>query len=156
MIINKEYLTYKIGGFYELTNDDIYELAKARYEVFVCDQKITCENDFDDRDQDCYHMLGYYDNKVIAYCRILKPGVAYKTSSIGRVLVLKDYRRNNIAKEMMEKAVEFIINDLGYEEITLSAQLYVKDLYESIGFKVISDIYEEAEIPHIKMSLKRG
>ncbi|GAB6168693.1 GNAT family N-acetyltransferase [Clostridium carnis] len=155
MKIDREKLSFKICGFYDLTHDDIYEMVKCRYEVFVCEQKIVCENDFDDKDQECYHLLAYYENKVIAYCRILPSGMSYETPSIGRVLVLSEYRKNRIAQEMMEKAVEFITSELKEDKITLSAQLYVKSLYESLGFEVISDIYEEAEIPHVKMTLKR-
>lgn len=153
MEFKKEKLEIKICGFYDLTRDDIYEMAKVRYEVFACEQKIVCENDFDDKDKECNHLLAYYENKLVGYCRILPAGMAYEAPSIGRVLVMKEYRRNNIAQLMMEKSVEYISNIMKEKEIILSAQLYVKDLYESIGFKVISDIYDEAEIPHVKMSL---
>lgn len=147
-------LKHNVKHFNELDLNELYEICKLRYEVFVCDQKITCENDFDDKDQDCYHLMVYLDDKMVGYCRILKPGVVYDTSSIGRVLVLKEYRRQNIAKFMIDKAVEFIISNIG-DEITLSAQLYVKDLYISAGFKEISEVYYEAEIPHIKMKYKK-
>lgn len=156
MKINKDCMKYGIKKFYDLSLDELYDIVKGRYEVFVCDQKITSENDFDDKDKECYHLTVYYKDTLVGYCRILKAGMSYKEPSIGRVLVLKDYRRNNIAQEMMKRAVDFIINELGENKITLSAQLYVKGLYESIGFKVISDIYEEAEIPHIKMSFSKA
>ena len=55
---------------------------------------------------------------------------------------------------MMEKAIEFTTSNLG-NEIKLSAQLYVKDLYKSLGFEEISEVYEEALIPHIKMKYKK-
>ncbi|ATD53788.1 GNAT family N-acetyltransferase [Clostridium chauvoei] len=154
MKINNNRVEYKISSFYDLTRDDIYEIAKCRYEVFACEQKIVCENDFDDKDKDCYHLLAYYEEKLIGYCRILKSGMGYEKPSIGRVLVLKEYRRNSIAQEMMQKAIEFIKENFNDDEIILSAQLYVQNLYNSIGFKQISNVYDEAEIPHIKMSFK--
>ncbi|KLE17547.1 GNAT family N-acetyltransferase [Clostridium sp. C8] len=152
----KKEFEFRLKYFDELNINELYDIVKVRYEVFVCDQKITSENDFDDKDKECYHLTVYYKDTLVGYCRILKAGMSYKEPSIGRVLVLKDYRRNNIAQEMMKRAVDFIINELGENKITLSAQLYVKGLYESIGFKVISDIYEEAEIPHIKMSFSKA
>lgn len=151
----KKEFEFRLKYFDELNINELYDIVKVRYEVFVCDQKITSENDFDDKDKECYHLTVYYKDILVGYCRILKAGMSYKEPSIGRVLVLKEYRRNNIAQEMMKRAVDFIINELGEDKITLSAQLYVKGLYESIGFKVISDIYEEAEIPHIKMSFSK-
>ncbi|MPM16531.1 Acetyltransferase [bioreactor metagenome] len=152
----KKEFEFRLKYFDELNINELYDIVKVRYEVFVCDQKITSENDFDDKDKECYHLTVYYKDILVGYCRILKAGMSYKEPSIGRVLVLKEYRRNNIAQEMMKRAVDFIINELGEDKITLSAQLYVKGLYESIGFKVISDIYEEAEIPHIKMSFSKA
>lgn len=155
MIIDKKDLEYKIKRFHELSLDELYEIARVRYEVFVCDQKITCENDFDYKDKDCYHLIVSYKDKVVGYSRILQGGVSYKEPSIGRVLVLKEYRKNNIAQLMMERAVDFIVNELKEEEITISAQLYVKGLYENIGFKVVSEPYIEAEIEHVKMKYKK-
>lgn len=154
MIINKEKLEWKIVSFYNLSHDDIYEMAKVRYEVFACEQKITCENDFDDKDKVCEHVLAYYENKLVGYCRLLPAGLAYEKPSIGRVLVLKEFRKNYIAQDMMSKSAEFIRENWKEKEIIISSQLYAKRLYESIGFEIISDVYDEAGIEHVKMSLK--
>ena len=147
-------LEFKIKHFNELSLEELYEICKVRYEVFVCDQEITCENDFDDKDKECHHLMAYFNGKLAGYSRILKPGVSYEKSSIGRVLVLKEFRRNNIAKQMMEEAIKFIIENLD-DEIILSAQVYVKELYKSVGFEEISEEYEEASIPHVKMKYKK-
>ena len=155
MIVNKNDLEYKIKKFNELSLDELYEIARVRYEVFVCDQKITCENDFDYKDKDCYHLIVSYKDKVVGYSRILQRGLSYEEPSIGRVLVLNEYRKNNIGQLMMERAVDFIVNELKEEEITISAQHYVKGLYENVGFKVVSEPYVEAEIEHVKMKYKK-
>ncbi|MBU3134103.1 GNAT family N-acetyltransferase [Clostridium gasigenes] len=153
MNIDTSKLRFKTDGFYELTHDDIYEMAKVRYEVFACEQEITCENDFDDKDKICKHTLVYYEDKLVGYCRILPAGLAYEKPSIGRVLVLKEFRKNYIAQEMMKKSTDFVREYWMENEIILSSQLYAKRLYESVGFEVISDVYDEAGIPHVKMSL---
>lgn len=49
----KKDFEFRVKYFNELNINELYDIAKARYEVFVCDQKITCENDFDDKDKDC-------------------------------------------------------------------------------------------------------
>ena len=152
MNIDVSKLKFKIKDFYDLSNDEIYEIAKVRYEVFVCEQEITSENDFDDKDKKCIHTLAYYEEKLVGYCRILPAGLAYEKPSIGRVLVLKEFRKNNIAQEMMKKCIEFVCENWKQEEeIILSSQLYAKRLYESVGFEAISDVYDEAGIPHVKM-----
>ncbi|MBB6715724.1 GNAT family N-acetyltransferase [Clostridium gasigenes] len=153
MNIDTSKLRFKTDGFYELTHDDIYEMVKVRYEVFACEQEITCENDFDDKDKVCKHTLVYYEDKLVGYCRILPAGLAYEKPSIGRVLVLKEFRKNYIAQEMIKKSTDFIREYWMENEIILSSQLYAKRLYEAVGFEVISDVYDEAGIPHVKMSL---
>ena len=143
-----------IKHFNELTTDEFFEIAKARYEVFACEQKITQENDFDDIDKNCYHIFSLNNNTITSYARIIpKQYSSYKDTSIGRVLVNKNYRRNGLAKKLMLKSIEFINNNLKEEHITLSAQYYIKDLYKSLGFKEVSDVYDEVDIPHVKMRL---
>lgn len=145
---------FVIKHFNDLTVNEFYEIAKARYEVFACEQKITMENDFDDIDKNSYHIFSLDDGIVTSYARIIpKEFSSYDDVSIGRVLVLKNSRRKGLAKELMMKAINFVKNDMKENHITLSAQYYIKDLYSSLGFKEISPIYDECNIPHIKMRL---
>lgn len=148
-------MKWHLKTFSELTNNELYEICKSRYEVFVCEQKIYQENDFDGIDKEVYHLFLEDEGKIVAYTRIIPAGIAYKEATFGRVLVLKEYRRKGIAKELAQKAIDYIIDELKEEEIVLSAQLYVKSLYESVGFKAISDVYSEVDIPHIKMKYKK-
>lgn len=145
---------YKIKHFKDLTVNEFYEIAKARYEVFGCEQLIFQENDFDDVDKNCYHIFLEEENIIIAYARIIpKKFSSYEDTSIGRVLVLKNYRGKKIAQDMMNKAISFIRAELKEDNITLSAQEYIKNLYSSLGFKEASDVYDECGIPHVKMRL---
>lgn len=145
---------FKIKHFKDLTINEFYEIAKARYEVFACEQKITMENDFDDIDKNSYHIFSLDEDTITSYARIIpKEFSNYNEVSIGRVLVLKNHRRKGLAKEMMINAIVFVKDNLNEEHITLSAQYYIKDLYSSIGFKEVSNIYYECNIPHIKMKL---
>ena len=132
----------------------MYEIAKSRFEVFVCEQEITEEQDFDDKDKVSYHMMLKDEGRIIAYSRIVPKKVAYENISIGRVLVLKGYRRKGIAQKMMKSALEFIKNNLNENVVVLSAQEYAKEMYLSVGFKVVSDIYDEVNIPHVKMKIE--
>lgn len=147
---------FRCKYFDELNISELYEIVKSRYEVFACEQEITCENDFDDKDKECMHLFAI-DNenkRVIGYCRLLPPGLSYEEASIGRVLVLKEYRNKGIAKEMMLKAIEEIQKNFNTNNITLSAQSYIKWLYIAVGFKEVSEEYEEAGIHHVKMKFR--
>ena len=142
---------WKIKKFDELSLNQLYEITRSRYKVFIEEQKIICEEELDGLDDKCIHVFLEEEEKVVAYCRIVPKGMHYENISIGRVLVLKEFRRKGIAQEMLNKTVEYIKANFQENKIILSSQLYAKELYESVGFIVESDIYDEAEIPHVKM-----
>lgn len=147
-------MNFAIKTFNELTIDELYEIVKARFEVFVCEQKIVEDQEFDDKDKVSYHIMLKENDKVVAYCRIVPREIGYDYTSIGRVLVLSSYRRKGIAQEMIKVALDFIKNNLNENIVVLSGQLYAKGLYESVGFNVISDVYDEVNIPHVKMKVE--
>ncbi|HBF7899380.1 GNAT family N-acetyltransferase [Clostridioides difficile] len=145
---------FKIKHFNDLSLDEFYEIAKSRYEVFACEQKIFSLNDYDDIDKSSYHIFLKENGLICAYARIIpKEYSSYNDVSIGRVLVLSSHRRKGLAKQMMDCAIDFIKVNLHENNITLSAQIYIKNLYLSCGFKEISEVYDEAGIEHIKMRL---
>ncbi len=144
-------MNFKIVKFDELTVEEMYEIAKSRFVVFVCEQKIVQEQDFDDKDKVSYHVMLKEDDRIVAYSRIVPKGISYDYISIGRVLVLESHRRKGIAQKMLQATIKYIKENLNETEIVLSSQLYAKNLYASVGFKEISEVYDEVEIPHIKM-----
>ena len=147
---------FKIKHFNDLTVEEFYEIAKARYEVFACEQHIFEENDFDDTDKVSYHVFSYDGDKIIAYLRIIpKEFSHYENTEIGRVLVLKEYRRSGLAKKMVDVAIEFITETLKEDRISLSAQEYISSLYEKCGFIAVSDVYLEVGIPHVEMEYNK-
>ena len=142
---------WEIKKFNELSLNQLYEIARSRYKVFIEEQKIICEEELDGLDNKCIHVFLQDEERVVAYCRIVPKGINYESISIGRVLVLKEFRRKGIAQEMLNETVEYIKANFHENRIILSSQLYAKELYESVGFIVESDIYDEAGIPHVKM-----
>lgn len=147
-------MNWQIKSFENLSPDELYEIIKLRLKVFVSEQQCVAYDDLDDKDKKSYHVFTYDKGQVVAYCRILPPGVSYEETSIGRVVVDKEYRKNKLGYEMMQKAIEFVENELKEKEIKISAQTYVVNFYKSLGFTVISEEYLEENIPHMKM--KRG
>ena len=146
-------MEFLIKHFNDLKIDELYEIVKSRFEVFAMEQKIIEEQDFDDKDKLCYHGFFKDNGRIIAYGRIVLKGLSYDECSIGRVLVLKPYRRQGLAKKLLENLIEYINGELKEEHITISAQVYAKDLYKSVGFEEYGEIYDEVDIPHIKMKI---
>lgn len=140
-----------IKKFNELTTEELFEIFRARFEVFIMEQKITSEHELDDKDKESYHLFMKENDKVIAYLRIVPAGLAYDEISLGRVLVLKEYRGKNLGYDIVKKALEYIRENLSEDRIKISAQEYAKDFYVKLGFKIYGEVYMEAGIPHIKM-----
>ena len=147
-------MEFKICKFNELTVMEMYEIARSRFEVFAMEQKIIQEPELDGIGNECYQVFYMDNNRVVAYCRIVPAGMAYNNISLGRVLVLNDYRRKGLALIMIKEALKFIKEELKEDTVVLSGQVYAKGLYESVGFKIISDVYDEVGIPHVKMKIE--
>ena len=142
-------MNWKFKKFDELTTNELYEILKLRAEVFVVEQDCPYQ-DLDDKDKWAYHLFLEDDDgsTVIAVLRILPENIAYEDMAIGRLIVKKSHRGQGLSKVMMQKAINFIIDDLGKKRIKLSGQAYLREFYEDLGFKRVSDIYLEDGIDH--------
>lgn len=147
-------MNWEIKKFEELKTEELYEILKIRSTVFVIEQQCIYQ-DVDDRDKRAYHLFAMENGKVVTYLRILGKGISYSEVSIGRVLIDNNYRGRGLARELMLKAIDFIENDLKEEIIRISAQEYLINFYRSLGFKIVSDVYLEDDIPHIEMLYKK-
>lgn len=144
-------MKWQVKKFQDLLPEELYEILKLRLEVFVGEQNCCAHEDLDNKDKKSYHLFTFDENRVIAYCRILPPGLSYEEASIGRVVVAKSYRRDRLGYQMMQEAIQFVENNLHENQIKISAQSYIIPFYESLGFKIISQEYLEENIPHVKM-----
>ena len=142
---------WQIHSWEDLSKEDFYQIARKRCEVFVVEQKCAYQ-DFDNRDQESYHVIGKNEEgEIVAYTRIIKPGVAYKETSIGRVLVVEKARGLELGKEVMIKSMDFIVEHIKDKNIRLSAQEYLLKFYEDLGYVSTGKKYLEDEIPHVEM-----
>ncbi|WP_216827708.1 GNAT family N-acetyltransferase [Alkalihalobacterium elongatum] len=146
-------MEWKLKTFEQLTNLEVYNILKQRTNVFVVEQNCPYE-EVDGYDLSSHHLFKEVAGDVVAYLRILPSQLKYKECSIGRVIVKKEYRGTGLAKEMLKQAIDFIENNLNEGEIKIQAQQYLEQFYGSFGFKTISEVYLEDEIPHIDMIYK--
>jgi ElaA protein len=91
------------------------------------------------------------ERSLIAYTRIVLPGVSYKEVSIGRVVTSQKTRRTGAGKILMEKTMEYIRKEFGNVPVRISAQSYLQKFYQGFGFKRAGDEYLEDDIPHVEM-----
>lgn len=143
-------IQWTLKHFRELTPYELYAALQLRNEVFVVEQNCVFQ-DADDKDQDSYHLLGLHQKKLVAYTRLVPPGVVYDEPSIGRVITSPSVRGSGAGKELMQVSIEKIYELYGHHTIKIGAQLYLKKFYEGFGFEQISEPYLEDGIPHIYM-----
>ncbi|MFC4559946.1 GNAT family N-acetyltransferase [Virgibacillus kekensis] len=146
---------WHIKTFQELSNEELYALMKIRVEVFVVEQECPYP-ELDDNDQQAIHYFYEENGRIVANVRILPSGSKYKEVSIGRVLVAKEFRGKGFAKEIMNRAIDFIVNEWNEKKIFLQGQEHLKKFYSDLGFTQISDAYMDDGIPHIDMILERN
>jgi len=143
-------IRWQLTKFDELTSYELYAILQLRNEVFVVEQNCVFQ-DADNKDQRSHHLMGWSDDRLIAYSRLIPAGIAYDFVSIGRVVTAPDKRKNGTGKELMNEALKASVKLFGNVSIKLGAQLYLKRFYESFEFVQSSDIYIEDGIPHIEM-----
>lgn len=147
-------IIWKIKGFEEITTSELYEIIKARVDVFVVEQD-TPYPDLDGYDQKALHLWAEQEDKtVLAYCRIFDRGIKYDETSIGRVLTSEKGRGKNLGKQLIQYAVETIENRFKTSEVRISAQDYLLKFYSYFGFKETDKKYLEDNIPHTEMFRK--
>ncbi|MEZ5013182.1 MAG: GNAT family N-acetyltransferase [Chitinophagales bacterium] len=147
----QENLFWKIRGFHQLNVFELYGILRLRQEVFAIEQNCVYL-DADGRDQFCEHIFGVDDaGKVIAYCRVVQPGVAFTEVSIGRIATHPEHRSTGLGKLLMEKALNFIEDKYGKVHIRIEAQCYLQKFYAHFGFHTIGEEYDLDGIPHIEM-----
>lgn len=132
---------------------ELYQILRLRSEIFVVEQNCVYQ-DLDNKDQKALHLFGECDGEIIAYSRLFKAGDYFDSSSIGRVVVAANYRDKNFGHELIEQGIIEIKRHFKEENITISAQLYLKKFYETHGFIQTSEMYLEDDIPHIEMKIK--
>ena len=126
-------------------------LGALRYEVFVIEQKVPEELEWDIHDADAVHFActDKAGEIIIATARLVREG---SVAVIGRLCVAKPYRGKKIASAIMHEALAYCRGH-GLTQLELHAQLYLRPFYESLGFVARGQVYLEAGIEHITMTL---
>jgi len=144
-------ISWQCKTFFELTAEEAYKILQLRSKIFVVEQNCVYQ-DCDNKDQEAFHLMAWENEHLVAYARLLRPGISYPdAASIGRVCVSVSFRRKDFGKLLMNKSIEHIYRLFGPISIKISAQLYLKHFYESFSFVQLGNVYLEDGIAHILM-----
>ena len=130
------------------------ELEKAfaiRVRVFVREQKVPEEIELDRDDGRAAHFLAFSGKNAVGTARVV---MRRGNAKIGRMAVLKSYRRRGVGKKLLRYAIA-LARRHRTQKIYLHAQVPVIGFYETMGFRCVGPVFDEAGIPHRKMILMR-
>lgn len=144
-------LHFQVKTFNDFTTEELYEVLRVRSEVFVLEQECLYL-DMDKRDQVALHVYLEEEDRVVAYLRILPPGVQCEEMAIGRVLTTE--RGKGYGERLLRRGIKEAYGYFGVDPIRIEAQSYTEKFYEKFGFKRVSVEFLEDGIPHIEMYLK--
>ncbi len=120
-------------------------LRGIREQVFIIEQKVPVELEWDGEDADATHLLVRSpEGEPIATARMLADG------HIGRVAVLPAWRRRGIASALLQRFFA-IAHNRGLHQVWLDAQVNAVGLYEQLGFHTEGGEFLDAGIPHRRM-----
>ena len=141
MTIKKQPVSVRVA----IWENDKEKLSEVRRLVFIEEQKVPEQLEWDGEDESSIHYLAEIDDKIVAVARLKPDG------QLGRMAVLKEYRSQGVG----HKLLQFIIKNLGNRKnIYLHAQVSAIPFYKKHNFIECGDIFYEADIPHTKMLLE--
>ena len=135
--------------FSELTTVELYEILKARSEIFVVEQNCVYQ-DLDDKDYESLHVFLEEEGKVVAYLRSFARDT--ETVQMGRVLTIR--HGDGPGGELLREGLKEIKKKQNPRQILIEAQCYATGFYEREGFRICSEEFLEDGILHVKMILK--
>jgi predicted GNAT family N-acyltransferase len=126
---------------------DQSELSAIRKTVFVDEQQVPVELEWDNLDQSALHWLAITDaGKAVGTLRLLPSG------QVGRMAVLAEYRGHGIGRALLESCISYA-KQQDLFDLVLHAQIQAQAFYETSGFVAQGPTYMEAGIPHVDMRL---
>ena len=130
------------------TTDDVDTCRALRRTVFVEEQGISPDDEWDDLDDQAIHLLAWQGNTPVGTARIL---IRDRAGKIGRVCVLPEARGTGLGQQLIRAAVDVLRARPGLTHARLGAQTHAIGFYEKLGFTADGPIYDDAGIPHRDM-----
>jgi len=118
-----------------------------RRRVFQDEQGVSAEEEFDADDDRATHVLATIDERAVGTGRVV---LHAEYAKIGRMAVLKESRRHGVGRALLD-ALMAIARTQGATRLVLHAQIHALPFYAASGFRVVSEEFDEAGIPHRRM-----
>ena len=146
-------ITTEWRRFDELTAGELYELLRFRQSIFVVEQASPYP-DLDGIDRSAWHLTARLESELIGYLRLTPIAGQPPMVRIGRVAVSPPLRRGGLGRMLMEKGLILCRERFPLQAIALGAQVPLVPFYESFGFAVTSEPYDDFGVAHVEMALR--
>lgn len=146
-------IEWRFKSYMGLTKTELHEMMILRQQVFVVEQDCPYQ-DADEKDKDSHHLMGYHDGALVAYLRLVKPGVSYDEMSFGRIVTSTKYRGMGLGIALMKEGIDQSLKLYGTSNNRISAQSHLLPFYQKFGFESTGKEYLEDDIPHTEMLKK--
>jgi ElaA protein len=167
-------IAWRFARFGDLSPREIHDLYQARAAVFVVEQACAFQ-DLDGADVESWHLLGFGPSArpspkgegerapsplgegrgegkpLLAYARLVPPGVKYEEPSIGRIVTTQEVRRTGLGRALVREALARAERLWPGRAIRIGAQQRLERFYQEFGFVTASAPYDEDGIPHVEM-----
>lgn len=134
---------------YAKNQQEIFNVINIRKQVFMLEQNVSVSEELDELDYTAQHFLVKDNNQYVGCARVY---FDEDIAIIGRVAVLKQFRKQGYATFLMKELIK-LIKYSDTKVIKIGAQKQALDFYEKLGFKVCGDLYFDAEIEHYPMEM---
>lgn len=144
-------MNFVAKNFGELSLSELYEILKARSQIFILEQNMHCQ-DMDGIDFEARHFFLEENGKILAYLRAFYTDDGKSVVKIGRVLSIT--HGVGLGADIMKRAIADIKKNMKCQILSLNSQKSAIGFYEKLGFKTVSDEFLEEGVIHLKMQLE--
>ena len=147
-------IDWQFSPFNDLSPADLYQVLAQRQQVFILEQACLYP-DIDGLDPLAHHLLGWRtvdgQRQLVAYLRVLGPGVKYDEMSLGRVITTQAARGSGAGRALLAHGIGCAEALYPGHRIRIGAQQYLEKFYQGFGFATVTAPYDEDGIQHIDM-----
>jgi predicted GNAT family N-acyltransferase len=130
-------------------NEAKSQVMPIRHDVFIKEQEVPVELEWDEFDQNALHAIVKQENQVIGTARLI---IDNTIARIGRMAIQKEYREQGIGQKLLSILIQ-TAKEKGAQECILHAQTHAIAFYAKADFEPHGPIFDEAGIPHVEMRL---
>ena len=136
-----------------VTKNDFLDSISVKNEVFLKEQNISFDDEFDSKEKESIYFNAYIKNKPVGCLRIYFTDD--NTVCMGRFAVLKEFRNNHIGTKLFYYVIYYLTNNVTPLTVKINAQYSKMDFYKKLGFKIVENSENiEANIKHVRMFIK--